>query len=94
MDPEPGTVASALGAGGQLGDRKFRVEIPDTGLVDGEDGEVFGLKSIHVGLVRDSERAALHIRLASRVEGREGGTGAGGVAAVTDITASREHIMR
>lgn len=92
VNPEPGTVASALWAGGQLRHREFGVEVPDAGLINREDREVLGLESIHVGLVRDSERAALDIILASRVEGGKGGAGAGGVAAVPNVPANRKHV--
>ena len=67
MDPEPGAVASALGARGQIGDLELGVEIPDASLVDGEDSEVVGLQGVHVGLVSDSQRTALHVVFASGV---------------------------
>ena len=92
MDPEPGAVASALGARGQIGDLELGVEIPDAGLVDGEDSEVVGLQGVHVGLVSDGQRTALHVVFASGMESRGLSPWAGPVAAVADITTNSGHL--
>ena len=92
MDPEPSAVASALGARGQIGDLELGVEIPDAGLVDGEDSEVVGLQGVHVGLVSDGQRTALHVVFAGGVECSRLSPWARPVAAVADITTNSGHL--
>ena len=57
-----------LRARGKLRDLELGVEVPNTGLVDGENGEVVRLKGMDVGLVCNSKTAALDIVDAGGVE--------------------------
>lgn len=86
MDPEPGAVAAALRALREVGDVEGGVLVPNTGVVDGENGEVVGLDIVHVGLVRDSKRTTLHVVDAGGVEGRSRGADTGRVTAVADVS--------
>ena len=88
MNPVERAVAAAVGARRELRDLELGVEPPDAGLVNGEDDEVVRLEVVDVGLVRDGERAALHVALARGVERRALCTGAGPVASVACITTS------
>lgn len=86
MDPEPRAVAAALWARREAGYVEGGVLVPNAGVVDGENGEVVGLDVVHVGLVRDSKRTALHVVDAGGVVGRSRGADAGRVTAVADIS--------
>ena len=91
MNPEEGADASAVGAGGHGGgDVEVGVEVEGASGVGGEDGEIFGLDLVHVGLVDDTETAATEIVNTVSVVGRHGLADAdivGGVSSVTTVQA-------
>lgn len=62
MNPKEGTDAHIIGARGHaFRDTKISVSVPDTSLVDAENGKVGGLYFGDIALVRNGQSAALDV---------------------------------
>lgn len=65
MDPVPGTDTAFIGAGRHiLGDLEGSVDVPNTDVVDTENGQILRLDAVHVRRVRDGEGATLQVIVA------------------------------
>ena len=69
VDPMPGADTAAIGTGRHvLGDLEGSVDLPNTLMVDTEDGQILGFDAVHVGGVRDREGTTFQVIMALRVE--------------------------
>lgn len=89
MDPKEGTIAQVIRARGHLGrNTEIGVSVPNTSLVNAEDGKVGGLYFGHVALVRDGQGAPLDVAQTGRVVFRRRGarTDIVGITCLLDVT--------
>ena len=62
MDPMPGTDTAAIGARRHLcGNREGGVEVPNTPVVNAENGQIFRLEAVHIRSVCNGESATLQV---------------------------------
>ena len=89
MDPEPATDTPSLWTRRHIGGNlESGLEVPGAHVVNSEDGEVFGLHIVNVGLVGNADSTARNILLVVCMDGSGGLTRAGEVGVEIAVVSS------